>query len=163
MYINLSTLKISNCVGCFGCWTKMPSKCVIRDDTVKVFSILFTLIHPILERMCFGTIARMWKSAFYYFACIFLIIPYHTVSPLDTYFKNSEKDKRKQNVLSAKINLVYKNFTRCLSNIQNMSLHNYVVTDIKKVSTKNFQLFPHSFPQQNIGNVLFFSVFNMSF
>ena len=28
-----------------------------------------------------------------------------------------------------------------------MSLHNYVVTDIKKVSTKNFQLFPHSFPQ----------------
>ncbi len=40
-----------------------------------------------------------------------------------------------------------------------MSLHNYVVTDMKKVSTKNFQLFPHSFPQQNIDNVLFFFSF----
>ena len=66
-------------------------------------------------------------------------------------------------MLCAKINLVYKSFTRCLSNTQNMSLHNYVVTDIKKVSTKKFQLFPHSFPHQNIDNVLFFLVFNMSF
>lgn len=36
-YIDLSSLKISNCVGCFGCWTKTPGKCVIRDDAVKVY------------------------------------------------------------------------------------------------------------------------------
>ena len=77
--------------------------------------------------------------------------------------KTVKKIKENRTVLWTKINLVYKNFTRCLSNIQNMSLHNYVVTDMKKVSTKNFQLFPHSFPQQNIDNVLFFSVFNMPF
>ncbi len=36
-YIDLSGLKIANCVGCFGCWTKTPGKCVIRDDAVKVY------------------------------------------------------------------------------------------------------------------------------
>ncbi len=36
-YIDLSSLKITNCVGCFGCWTKTPGKCVIRDDATKVY------------------------------------------------------------------------------------------------------------------------------
>lgn len=36
-FIDLSGLKIANCVGCFGCWTKTPGKCVIRDNAVKVY------------------------------------------------------------------------------------------------------------------------------
>ena len=36
-YIDLSSIKIANCVGCFGCWTKTPGKCVIRDDATKVY------------------------------------------------------------------------------------------------------------------------------
>lgn len=36
-YIDLSQLHIANCVGCFGCWTKTPGKCVIRDDAVQVY------------------------------------------------------------------------------------------------------------------------------
>lgn len=36
-FIDLSELKIANCMGCFACWTKTPGKCVIRDDAVKVY------------------------------------------------------------------------------------------------------------------------------
>ena len=36
-FIDLSKLKIANCVGCFGCWTKTTGKCVIRDDAVQVY------------------------------------------------------------------------------------------------------------------------------
>ncbi|XZI53795.1 flavodoxin family protein [Clostridium perfringens] len=39
-YIDLSELRISNCIGCFGCWTKTPGKCVIHDDAVKVYPII---------------------------------------------------------------------------------------------------------------------------
>ena len=39
-YIDLSGLKIANCVGCFGCWTKTPGRCVIRDDATRVYPLI---------------------------------------------------------------------------------------------------------------------------
>lgn len=36
-YFDLSSMKIANCMGCFGCWTKTPGKCVIRDDATIVY------------------------------------------------------------------------------------------------------------------------------
>lgn len=35
--VDLSALRIANCVGCFGCWTKTPGRCVIRDDAARVY------------------------------------------------------------------------------------------------------------------------------
>ncbi len=39
-HVDLSTLQIANCVGCFGCWTKTPGRCVIRDDAVRVYPLI---------------------------------------------------------------------------------------------------------------------------
>lgn len=39
-WIDLSQLKIANCVGCYGCWTKTPGQCVIRDDATKVYPLI---------------------------------------------------------------------------------------------------------------------------
>lgn len=38
--VDLSSMKIAGCVGCFGCWTKTPGKCVVRDDAVKVYPLI---------------------------------------------------------------------------------------------------------------------------
>lgn len=38
--VDLSTLNIKNCVGCFGCWVKTPGKCVIRDDATSVYPLI---------------------------------------------------------------------------------------------------------------------------
>lgn len=39
-HVDLSALKIANCVGCFGCWTKTPGRCVIRDDATRVYPLI---------------------------------------------------------------------------------------------------------------------------
>lgn len=36
-FIDLSSLKITNCIGCLDCWTKTPGKCIIRDDAVRIY------------------------------------------------------------------------------------------------------------------------------
>lgn len=55
-YFDLSTLKISNCVGCFGCWTKTPGRCVIRDDATRIYPCIAasdTLLY--VSRVCYGS------------------------------------------------------------------------------------------------------------
>lgn len=38
--IDLSTLTIAACKGCFSCWTKTPGKCIIRDDAVDLYPLI---------------------------------------------------------------------------------------------------------------------------
>lgn len=62
-WIDLSSLKIANCTGCFGCWTKTPGKCMIRDDAVKVYPIIAksdTLLY--ISRVKYGGYDTVMKT-----------------------------------------------------------------------------------------------------
>ena len=39
-WVDLSQRNIANCIGCYGCWTKTPGRCVIRDDATKVYPLI---------------------------------------------------------------------------------------------------------------------------
>ena len=62
-YIDLSKLQITNCIGCFGCWTKTPGKCAIRDDATKVYPIIAQSEHIIyVTNTVFGTYDTPMKT-----------------------------------------------------------------------------------------------------
>ena len=62
-YFDLSALKIANCVGCFGCWTKTPGRCVIRDDATRIYPCIAasdTLLY--VSRLCYGSYDVLMKT-----------------------------------------------------------------------------------------------------
>lgn len=62
-YFDLSALKIANCVGCFGCWTKTPGRCVIRDDATRIYPCIAasdTLLY--VSRLCYGGYDTIMKT-----------------------------------------------------------------------------------------------------
>lgn len=62
-YLDLSGLRIANCIGCFGCWTKTPGKCVIRDDAVKVYPKIAESDHVLyISRVKYGSYDTIMKT-----------------------------------------------------------------------------------------------------
>ncbi len=53
--LTLSKLDIKDCLGCFGCWSKTPGKCVIQDDMAGV-----------IEKLLWADIV-VWSFPLYYF------------------------------------------------------------------------------------------------
>lgn len=55
--------KIGNCIGCFGCWTRTPGRCVIHDgyentgiDMGKCTELIF------VSRCCYGSLSPFVKT-----------------------------------------------------------------------------------------------------
>ena len=55
--------RIRNCIGCFGCWTKTPGQCVIKDgyeNMGKLFSTCDELV--IISECCYGGYSAFVKN-----------------------------------------------------------------------------------------------------
>lgn len=62
-HVDLSALKIARCVGCFGCWTKTPGRCVIRDDATKVYPLIARSERLLyVSRVKFGSYDSVMKT-----------------------------------------------------------------------------------------------------
>ena len=61
--IDLSTKSIANCIGCFSCWVKTPSKCIIRDDAIKIYPLVASSENLIyVTRVKYGTYDTILKT-----------------------------------------------------------------------------------------------------
>lgn len=55
--------EIHGCVGCFGCWTRTPGECVIKDGYERVGSMIGHADELILvSRCCFGSVSPFVKT-----------------------------------------------------------------------------------------------------
>ena len=62
-HVDLSALKIARCVGCCGCWTKTPGRCVIRDDATKVYPLIARSERLLyVSRVKFGSYDSVMKT-----------------------------------------------------------------------------------------------------
>jgi multimeric flavodoxin WrbA len=62
-FIDLSQKKIKNCVGCFGCWTKTPGKCVIRDDATTIYPLIASSNRVIyISKIKYGSYDTIMKT-----------------------------------------------------------------------------------------------------
>ena len=61
--MDLSALRIANCVGYFGCWTKTPGRCVIRDDAARVYPLIARSEQVLyVSRVKYGSYAPVMKT-----------------------------------------------------------------------------------------------------
>ncbi|TQQ85211.1 flavodoxin family protein [Peptacetobacter hominis] len=64
-YIDISKLKIADCLGCFGCWVKTPGRCVIRDDATEVYPLIARSENLIyVTRVVYGSYDETLKRMF---------------------------------------------------------------------------------------------------
>lgn len=60
---DLSSMRIANCAGCFGCWTRTPGRCVIRDDAVTVYPLIAQAERVLyVTSLLYGGYSRVMKT-----------------------------------------------------------------------------------------------------
>ena len=62
-YINISNLNIKKCLGCFQCWIKTPSKCIIKDDAIGVYTNIAKAKNIMyISKIIFGSYDTKFKT-----------------------------------------------------------------------------------------------------
>ncbi len=61
-YMDLNTMQIKDCIGCYACWLKTPGLCVLKDDMDKVLASYVKSDWVILATpVCIGFVSPLVK------------------------------------------------------------------------------------------------------
>ncbi len=89
--LQLRTIEMKPCTGCFGCWTKTPGICVIKDDAHDVTRKMIQAdLLVILTPVTFGGFSSEFKNALD--RSLGLMLPYFT--KIDGYVHHKTRYKR---------------------------------------------------------------------
>ena len=84
--------KISNCIGCFGCWIKTPGKCVLKDDYQNLGELLSKCNRLVIVSQCFyGSYSPFIRNILD--RSISYSLPYFTTKNGETHHKNRYDNK----------------------------------------------------------------------
>ena len=138
-YVDLSSLKIANCCGCFGCWVKTPGKCVIRDDAPKVYSYIAQSSEVLyVSRLCYGgydsTMKTMLERAIPIQQAFIRILDGET-----HHVQRNVVEKNATIIAYGDISDEEKDIFRSLveRNAKNMSFKSYVIRFVSEVALEN--------------------------
>ena len=62
--LDLGSMEIADCTGCFGCWTKTPGRCVVHDDGARAAELFATSdVVVLMTPIVFGGYSYHLKKA----------------------------------------------------------------------------------------------------
>ena len=127
--INCNECK-NNCIGCFSCWTKTPTKCTLKDNFYNITDYLKkSTDFIIISKNRYGCYSENIKRVLE--RCIGYVLPYFTIRNGKIHHKL--RYNKKLNFITYFYGVINKNDEICLNKLVNANSINLGATNYKVI------------------------------